>query len=221
MRISVLAFFFLFGIADGKKFKFRNEPIRTKISLQHLNRITVTGDKIDSILGLSEAFFIEKNDKTGDAFIRPTEENGYNDISLNIVTASGETQDLILLVVDGDPQTIELETKPKPEAVENEDVDFSLSDYENNLATSMRNAVLKDGIKIDITVDDRLFHGFVAKFEKAYKVDELTCLVFVVTSDIEGECREKMFAKAGDLALSLSRLKVSKDVPAKLYVLRR
>ena len=87
MKIKIFgaALLFCFG-ASAEQFKMTDEIIHSKISYQNLNRIKVKGDKIDSIAGIETAFHFEKNDKTGEIFIRPTEDNGYSPISLSLTT---------------------------------------------------------------------------------------------------------------------------------------
>ena len=98
MKINLISLILLLILSSayGKEYQMRSDVIKAKISYQNLNRICVKGDKIDKIFGVDNAFHFEKNDKTGEAFIRPTEDNGYAPISLSVVTVSGKTQDLLL-----------------------------------------------------------------------------------------------------------------------------
>ncbi len=217
-----------FSDADSAKFKLQSEPIRTEISLQHLNRISVIGDKIDSILGLEQAFVLEKNDKTGDAFIRSTEENKYSDISLNVVTSMGKTQDLLLKVVDGDPKTIEIDAPADIEIHDTEPLylagnEPNTSDYEESLTCAMKSAVLYEGALLNINGIVRSCSRFCVIFEKSYKSECFTCFVYKITAEKDEKTKldERYFVKEGDIALSLSKLWVSKSSPTKLYVLRR
>ena len=106
-KLIGLALLLCFG-ADAQQFKMKDGIIHAKISYQNLNRIKIKNDAIDSIAGIDSAFHFEKNDKTGEIFIRPTEDNGYDPISLSVVMVSGKTQDLVLEVADGEANTIEL-----------------------------------------------------------------------------------------------------------------
>ncbi len=227
-EILLPVFVALFSEADAAKFKLQSEPIRTEISLQHLNRISVLGDKIDSILGLEQAFVLEKNDKTGDAFIRPTEENKYRDISLNVVTSMGKTQDLLLKVVDGDPKTIEIDAPSDIEIHDTEPLylagnEPNTSDYEESLTCAMKSAVLYEGALLNIKGIVRSCSRFCVIFEKSYKSEGFTCFVYKITTEKDEKTKldERYFVKEGDIALSLSKLWVSKSSPTKLYVLRR
>ena len=88
----------LFGIvlsfsAYSETFKMSDNPIKTRISSKQLNRISVKNDRIESVIGIEEAFQFEKNEKTGDGYIRPTEANGKEPISISITTVSGRTQE--------------------------------------------------------------------------------------------------------------------------------
>lgn len=90
--------------------KMDNGVIKAEISYQYLNRISVRNDRIASITGVDKAFYLEKNDQTGECYIRSTEENGYNPIAISVTAISGKTQDLLLTPADRDPQVIELES---------------------------------------------------------------------------------------------------------------
>ena len=94
-KLIGLALLLCFG-ANAQQFKMKDRIIHAKISYQNLNRIKVKNDTIDSIAGIDSAFHFEKNDKTGEIFIRPTEDNGYDPISLSVIMLSGKTQDLVL-----------------------------------------------------------------------------------------------------------------------------
>ena len=101
-------------------FKMSDTPIKTRISSKQLNRISVKNDRIESVIGIEEAFQFEKNEKTGDGYIRPTEANGKEPISISITTVSGKTQELLLNVDDGEANTITLENTTPEDFVAND-----------------------------------------------------------------------------------------------------
>jgi hypothetical protein len=207
-----------------------DKVIKAKISYQNLNRISVKGDKIDSILGIDSAFHAEKNDKTGEAFIRPTEDNGYTSISLSVTTMSGKTQDLLLEVVDGDANSIELVSDTS--AVSPDSLfggigaEANTNDYEEAISCVMKKFInlptSQQGLEFT-GVTDRFHSHLKATFESGYYMDGFLCLRFRVTTDKEGVFRldERMFSKEGDVALSLSDLALGKNRKATLYVLRK
>jgi hypothetical protein len=207
-----------------------DKVIKAKISYQNLNRIGVKGDKIDSILGIDSAFHAEKNDKTGEAFIRPTEDNGYTPISLSVTTMSGKTQDLLLEVVDGDANSIELISDTSGEDLsplfDGISIEGNTNDYEETVSFVMKKFINlppnQQGLEIT-GVTDRSHGHLKAAFESGYRLDGFLCLRFKVTTDHEGTFRldERMFSKEGDVALSLSDLVLGKNGKATLYVLRK
>jgi hypothetical protein len=207
----------------------RDETIRAKISLRHPNRISVKNDAIASVSGLEQAFSYEKNEKTGDGFIRPTEANGSNPISLSLTTVSGRTQDLLLEPTDGDPCTLELvNDDPEPLNGEpipgNDNLTLPSGDYEKGVAEALKQAIReKDIVEAAENVPNRRHGIFGAKFQSCCYAGGYVCHKFLVTTDIEGEfsLSEKFFVREGDVALSFSNLKIDKDNPAYLYVLRR
>lgn len=231
--ISLFLTMFFFSL-NAEQFKMTGNLIKAKISYQNLNRISVKGDKIDSLVGIDTAFHFEKNEKTGEVFIRPTEDNGYNPISISVTTISGKTQDLLLEVVNGEATSIELISEGSvcndfsEQFLEYPDLEEGVSggDYEENISAIMKKFITLPSKykKIDITTKDRSHDYVVAKFQEAYRIDGFLCLKFQIEAKQENySCvlDERMFSRKGDIALSLSTLHLEKNHNATLYVLRR
>ena len=155
-KMRFLKIFLMFGLMVSSCYseviKMREGPIKTRISCKQLNRISVKNDRIESISGLEEAFSFEKNEKTGDGYIKPSEANGYEPIAISLTTVSGRTQELILNVDDGDPNTIILENDEKEDSFEEEFSNESVSDggysgtstssdYETGIVESMKKLI--------------------------------------------------------------------------------
>ena len=226
IRIFGVALLFCFG-ANAEQFKMTDGIIHAKISYQNLNRIKVKGDKIDSIAGIETAFHFEKNDKTGEIFIRPTEDNGYSPISLSLITTSGKTQDLLLEVADGEANTIELVAEKE----EYQQIDFpslggetSGNDYEESICAVMKKFINlpKDFPEIEVKAADRKHAHLAASLEKAYMIDGYIALKYKVTTKLKKSSRldERMFSRKGDICLSLSNLEIHPGFSVSLYVLR-
>ena len=230
--ISLFLTMFFFSL-NAEQFKMTGNLIKAKISYQNLNRISVKGDKIDSLVGIDTAFHFEKNEKTGEVFIRPTEDNGYNPISISVTTISGKTQDLLLEVVNGEATSIELISEGSvcddfseqflgyPDSEEG----FA-GDYEESIAAIMKKFITIPSKykKIDVNTEDRSHDYVIAKFQEAYRIDGFLCLKFQIAAKQENySCvlDERMFSRKGDIALSLSTLHLEKNHNATLYVLRR
>lgn len=230
--ISLFLTMFFFSL-NAEQFKMTGNLIKAKISYQNLNRISVKGDKIDSLVGIDTAFHFEKNEKTGEVFIRPTEDNGYNPISISVTTISGKTQDLLLEVVNGEATSIELISEGSvcndfsEQFLEYPDSEEGFAgDYEESIAAIMKKFITLPSKykKIDITTKDRSHDYVVAKFQEAYRIDGFLCLKFQIEAKQENySCvlDERMFSRKGDIALSLSTLHLEKNHNATLYVLRR
>lgn len=162
--ISLFLTMFFFSL-NAEQFKMTGNLIKAKISYQNLNRISVKGDKIDSLVGIDTAFHFEKNEKTGEVFIRPTEDNGYNPISISVTTISGKTQDLLLEVVNGEATSIELisEGSVRDDFSERFLGEYPDSeegfggDYEENIAAIMKKFITLHSKykKIDVSMKDR------------------------------------------------------------------
>lgn len=227
---KVASVYFSFAILNfvyAEQYKMCDSVIKANISYQNLNRISVKGDKIDSILGIDNAFHYEKNDKTGEIFLRPTEENGYSPISLSVTTVSGKTQDLLLEPKDREANSIELlteNTQFSPLELPDE-CDVS-NDYEESISNVMKKFINLPAHRQRIEVpgvQNRSFEHLRAKFSAAYRIDGFLCLEFIVETTVDGIFRldERMFSRKGDIALSLSNLFLGKNSKVTLFVMRR
>jgi hypothetical protein len=227
--IAAIAFIGNGTLALAETFRMGNGIIHANISFQHLNRICVKNDRIATISGLENAFHFEKNEKTGDGFVRATAENGHEPISVSITTVSGKTQDLLLNVIDGEPAVIELENPESITSIEditNLSPDNSGNGYEESVIEAMKQFILSfaQQPKLEISgISDRN-HGHIrAEFQSAHRSGGFLGLVFKITTCKNGTFRldERMFSREGDAALSLSQLSIIRNKPVILYVLRR
>ena len=230
--VSVIA---LTSFVFGETIKMKDEPIKSRISFKQLNRISVKNDRIDSVSGLDVAFHFEKNEKTGDGYIKPTEENGHEPIAVSVTTASGRVQELILDVDDGNPNVLILEndeaegdfigqdTEPLGDVTE---TSTGSSDYETSIVEGMKkliagNTVLP--IKLSAKPTKKV-SGFNVKFLESYKVGGgFMGYKFQVLndSDVMTDLKESDFWSEDDLALSFSNLSICKGKSSFLYVLAR
>lgn len=144
-----------------------------------------------------------------------------------ITTTSGQTQDLLLEIIDGDAHSIELVADTAVEMqlnslLQSENIN---SDYEENISFVMKKfiniAAGRIGQKIEIS--NRRYTHLMAKFESAYRIDGFLCLKYTVTTEKNGQfvLDERMFSRQGDIALSLSKLSIAKNDSAILHVIRR
>ena len=225
-KLIGLALLLCFG-ANAQQFKMKDGIIHAKISYQNLNRIKVKNDTIDSIAGIDSAFHFEKNDKTGEIFIRPTEDNGYDPISLSVIMVSGKTQDLVLEVADGEANTIELiAEKEEYQQIDLAAIDEESSgnDYEESICSVMKKFINlpKNCPEIEVKAMDRKHAHLTASLENAYRIDGYIALKYEVTTSLNDISRldERMFSKNGDICLSLSSLEIKPNQRVYLYVLR-
>lgn len=218
----------LIPLSCAEQFKIEGKPIKAKISYQHLNRISVKGDKIDSVIGIDTAFHFEKNEKTGEIFLRPTDLNGYNPISLSVTTVAGKTQDLLLEVTDDAAHSIELisdQVIDSFEKCEIENGDNGYSDYEESICEVMKKFITSFSkySQHHIKCGNRNYKDVTAEFKDAYRIDGFVCLRYVINGnkDEPQTLDEKMFSKRGDIAISLSRLSIRRGDQVELFVIRR
>ena len=225
-KLIGLALLLCFG-ANAQQFKMKDGIIHAKISYQNLNRIKIKNDAIDSIAGIDSAFHFEKNDKTGEIFIRPTEDNGYDPISLSVVMVSGKTQDLVLEVVDGEANTIELvaekEEYPRID-LPAMDEEISGNNYEESICAVMKKLITlpKNCPEIEVKAMDRSYAHLTASLEEAYRIDGYIALKYRITTSLNKISRldERMFSRKGDICLYLSSLEIHPGVSVSLYILR-
>jgi hypothetical protein len=237
--------------ASSEVLKMKNEPIKTRISCKHLNRISVKNDRIESVSGLDVAFHFEKNEKTGDGYIKPTEENGKEPIAISLTTVSGRTQELVLNIDDGGPNVLILEPNLKEEELEDFSKDDFVSDsigdrsnvttaaseyeasvaFETSVVEAMKRLIAGANIAGGSNIlpirlsakPSRIVPGFRIKFIEGFKVGGFIGQKFEVKNDssVMIDLKESDFLEEGDIALSFSDLDISKGKTVFLYVLAR
>lgn len=232
----IFTIFLLIGCCYSEVIKMREGPIKTRISCKQLNRISIKNDRIESISGLEEAFSFEKNEKTGDGYIRPSEVNGHEPIAISLTTVSGRTQELLLNVDDGDPNTIILENDEKEDSFEEEFSNDSASeagvysgtstssDYETGIVESMKRLIAGELKPIKLAVTPRKnVKGFRIKHLESYEVGKYIGEKFEVSydSNVMEKLIESEFRSEDDIALTFSELEICKGKKVILYVLVR
>lgn len=238
-KMRFLKIFLMFGLMVSSCYseviKMREGPIKTRISCKQLNRISVKNDRIESISGLEEAFSFEKNEKTGDGYIKPSEANGHEPIAISLTTVSGRTQELILNVDDGDPNTIILENDEKEDSFEEEFSNESVSDggysgtstssdYETGIVESMKKLISGECRAIKLAVTPRKdVKGFRVRHLESYEVGKYIGEKFEISceSDVMDRLIESEFRSEDDIALTFSELEICKGKKVTLYVLVR
>lgn len=230
----IFTIFLLMGCSYSEVIKMKEGVIKTRISCKQLNRISVKNDRIESVSGLEEAFNFEKNEKTGEGYIKPSEANGYEPIAISLTTVSGRTQEMLLKVDDGDPNTIILENDEKEGSFEEEFSSDSVggtegygsttvsSDYETGIVEGMKRLVAGEckQIKLAITPSKKVT-GFRIKHLGSYEVGKYIGEKFEVSCDsnVIEKLIESEFWSEDDVALTFSELEISKGKEAILYVL--
>lgn len=239
-KMRFLKIFLMFGLMVSSCYseviKMREGPIKTRISCKQLNRISIKNDRIESISGLEEAFSFEKNEKTGDGYIKPSEANGHEPIAISLTTVSGRTQELLLNVDDGDPNTIILENDEKEDSFEEEFSNDSASetgeysgtstssDYETGIVECMKRLIAGEVKPIKLAVTPRKdVKGFRVRHLESYEVGKYIGEKFEVSydSNVVEKLIESEFRSEDDIALMFSELEICKGKKVILYVLVR
>lgn len=84
--------------------------IEVPISQSGLTRITVKGDRIANVFGISGEYVMEPDEAQGQVFIRPLE-SALNPISITLTTEGGHTQDLRLVPKNQAPEALILKAE--------------------------------------------------------------------------------------------------------------
>lgn len=231
----LLAFLLMTSVIFAETVKMKDTPIKSRISFKQLNRISVKNDRIESISGLDVAFTFEKNEKTGDGYIRPTQENGHEPIAISLTTVSGKVQEIVFDVDDGAPNILILENgdqisdefsdESEDSGFGSESVSSASSDYETAVTTCMKKLITEENIiPINLSIRPvKKVSGFCIKFLEGYKVGGFIGYKFKVSneSNVMTELKESDFWTEDDVALSFDNLRICKGNPLILYVLVR
>jgi uncharacterized protein (DUF2249 family) len=236
LKLLLLLIVFAF-CAFAEVQKMQDAPIKSRILSKQINRISIKNDRIESVSGLEAAFHFERNEKTGDGYIRPTEENGHEPIAISLTTVSGRVQELVLSVDDGEPNVLILENEEVSNSLVEEHDEISSdngnttsgSDYATLVVQAMKRLISGEGVKvINLHKTPKMKRQeFNIDFVEAYEVAGFVGYKFKVvlqksnSSDVVMALKESDFLKEGDIALSFSDLYISKETPVFLYVLRR
>lgn len=80
--------------------------LEAAICANSMNRIAVANDRITQIFGDEGTFESQNDEATGQIFLKPTLQNGSQNLSLTLITEQGVTQDLTLKPTAPSAQTI-------------------------------------------------------------------------------------------------------------------
>lgn len=225
LLVVVLSCVKLYSFAEVISMK--DGVINVKISSRYLNRICVKNDRITSVVGLDNAFQFEKNDQTGEGYIKPTVENGNEKIGINISTASGRTQSLLLNVEDCEPQTIVLQNDIDVCNPQEASLDcYTNSDYEQSIVMAMKDFISEKNLfnvqKFDNKIKERSNQNVCVKLIETCKVHNFYAMKFELSTNSASKIRltESAFSYIGDIALCLSNNWIDCAHVTTLYVLR-
>lgn len=119
-KTSVVSFilanvFFMNAFASTTVTSDSNKRISIPISLDSVNRIVFSNDRISQVFGDEETYAIQSDETLGQIFLKPSELNGTKPISLTITTEKNVVQDLELLPKEISSQTINIKNDKKME----------------------------------------------------------------------------------------------------------
>ena len=127
----------------------------------------------------------------------------------------------------GNPEAsaIELVSLNIPQPFQTTDFGDIGNDYEECISATMKKFITHTGYEDCIVTKfaDRTCGCIKAKFDAAFIINGFLCLRFSVSTKKNGcfGLDERMFSEKGDIALSLSRLRISEKEKVTLFVLRK
>jgi hypothetical protein len=83
-----------------------DKRLKAVISSDSMNRLAVANDRITQIFGDHDAYEVQTEESTGQAFLKPTLENGKKPLAITLITENGLTQDMTLEPVERDAATV-------------------------------------------------------------------------------------------------------------------
>ncbi|MFZ4077669.1 MAG: TraK domain-containing protein, partial [Legionellaceae bacterium] len=91
-----------------------DKRLKAVISSDSMNRLAVANDRITQIFGDHDAYEVQTEESTGQAFLKPTLENGKKPLAITLITENGLTQDMTLEPVERDAATVILKSTTPP-----------------------------------------------------------------------------------------------------------
>ncbi len=203
--------------------------LEANISLNMMNRLTVTQDRIVNIFGDEGTFVTQADEHTGQVFIKPTPENGTTPLSITLITENGLTQDLTLNPTEEKAATLILKTSESSRQ--------SKSPQETLLPGFSRGAEVEQELWIDAmkqavlgelpdaerySVKEPKIPGFEVKHQKTYQAGNWIVNVFTLknTGNLMEELLESALYQPGDIAISVQKNQLEPNEKTLLYVLR-
>jgi len=126
-----------------------DETVSSQIASDALNRITAVGDRILHVKALDGQFQLDKNENTGDIFIKPTQATSTAPIHVFITTEKQQTFSLLLLPTSINAQTIRLISEQSQVKTASWDTQASYQQTLIRLIKAMRRGEKLDGYQID------------------------------------------------------------------------
>lgn len=210
-----------------------NKRLEAHIALDMMNRLAVANDRIVNIFGDEGTFVNQTDEQTGQVFIKPTDENGHNPLSITIITENGLTQDLLLTPSEPMAATLIIKAPPTVSKLGNPQENLIPGFTGNRSVTvqdqiiqTIKQAVLKElperGDKP--TLSSRTgFKSLSIHFKKHYQSGPYVVSVWEIKnlSNQVFNLHEKQFFKTQDLALSLQKLSLAPGEKTELYTVEK
>jgi type-F conjugative transfer system secretin TraK len=213
----------IYPLVDHQKTEF-------EISQTELNRIAVSGDRIQQVFGAEGLFDVQTDDEGGQIFLRLNRGES-KPITVTLITEEGLTQDLKLI-----PQAIESQSilfKPYVKEPESHSAEKKIKNTKAPVLSLMK-AMVRNEESDGFTKTACEGLSFVAPKIEALANLEMDCLSTYLGEQIEGKryslvnrgttslpLKEEDFAGPGDLALTLMKSTLHPQETTTLYIISR
>ena len=199
------------------------ETLLAKVSRQEITRIAVEHERIRKITGNTGEFVLDKDDESGQVFIRPSNAESTKPINL-FVTAGNDTIALLLQPVDTPSETILIRpraqitapTAPLPAGAAH-------VRRLKNLLLAMATDARPDGVEISEPHEPRsLWAGTRLVLGKRWRTNDAVGERYTLsnTGTVELALDERRLFKAGVMAVSLEQTRLAPGASTRLYLIR-
>lgn len=212
-----------------------HQKTEIEISQTELNRIAVSGDRIQQVFGAEGLFDVQTDDEGGQIFLKLNRGES-KPITVTLITEEGLTQDLRLIPQAIDSQSILFKPSVKGSAYDtmpDESVDKPENEFPYEILTLMKAMVRNeesDGFKKAACERS----SFVPLKSETLESLELSCLSTTLGDQIEGRryslvnrgttpipLKEEDFAGPEDLAITLMKSTLHPQETTTLYIISR
>lgn len=201
--------------------------IEADISVQSMNRLSVSNDRIVSVFGDEGTFVTQSDDDNGQIFIKPSIENGEAPLSITLVTENGLTQDLILKPKKSEANTIllnpfRIKNKPSEELLPG--MPRQRDDLVDRVVEALKKAVLGElpSLNEGCCIKRNAPQGISLRHQDSFESEAGIVQKWLIknTSDTVVTLREEDFYNASDIGIALLKPRLEPGESTEGFIVR-